>query len=469
MNNVGFAPGVVGQAFRFDGTDQYINLGPWFTNQNFSFAMWLKEGESQVGYANIFDNNHTGSRSLVLQYNNTARQYIFGGGFPGVPFDLTPGVWQHLVVTRELGLTSRVYLDGRLVSEAAAPNPIPYDGSEYLRLGTWGGGGRHWKGLLDEFQIYDRALTSNQVQTLYSAGTSGICSNTVPQPGCTPPPTNLIGWWRGESAMNEVPGGDPALLLNGANLAQGFVGNAFRFDGNDDQISIGYLPALQGATELSLSAWVLNQPGSDNVAGILGQWDTTGNAAENSFLLYSGEAASANRGGFALQFADGSTGFLVGTNPFPVGTWMHIAATWRNSDGLMRIYKNGVLDATGTNGVGKILHRPTAFTAKIGEWGKNNNGTVTHWRGMIDEPMIVKRALSSNEVAAIFASGPAGLCQTFSNSVDLASGLQGHWSFDNANNLGEDSSSNHNTPDLARKSDQQWRWCFWRSAATQWQ
>jgi hypothetical protein len=56
---VTFVPGMVGQAFSFDGINDSVSLGNWFTMQDFTVTMWVKAGATQQTYANIIDNNHS--------------------------------------------------------------------------------------------------------------------------------------------------------------------------------------------------------------------------------------------------------------------------------------------------------------------------------------------------------------------------------------------------------------------------
>ena len=56
-----------------------------------------------------------------------------------------------------------------------------YDGTQYLRLGAWGGGGRYFKGQIDEVAIFNRTLSSNEIQSLYLADSSSLCA-ALPSP-----------------------------------------------------------------------------------------------------------------------------------------------------------------------------------------------------------------------------------------------------------------------------------------------
>src|SRR5687767_13599630 len=65
QGGVSFPAGKVGRAFGFDGSDDSIDLGPWFNLQTFTIGLWVKAGSSQNTYADLIDNNHTGFRSWV--------------------------------------------------------------------------------------------------------------------------------------------------------------------------------------------------------------------------------------------------------------------------------------------------------------------------------------------------------------------------------------------------------------------
>jgi hypothetical protein len=211
QGGVTFGTGKVGQAFSLDGANDSVDLGPWMNLQVFTIAMWLKPSASQVQFADIMDNNHTGSRSWVIQQDGSSTPNRYGWGT--AVFSLTADTWQYLVLTREADGVRRVYVNGELIAATAAAATIFYDGSQYVRLGHWGGGGRYWHGLIDEVDIYAAALQGTEVEALYGAGT-GKC---LP-PQATPPasPANAVyvndfetgdttGW--SSSAIDTTPAG----------------------------------------------------------------------------------------------------------------------------------------------------------------------------------------------------------------------------------------------------------------------
>jgi len=152
----------------FNGVNQEAQLGNWFNLQEFTISMWVKPGATQVTHADIIDNNHTNTRSWVVQQNGAlTNQYIFGGGFSAsaLSFSLAANVWQHLTIVCTPYFKG-VYVDGSLVDSRSSVFGIsmPYDGTQFLRLGNWGGGGRNWNGQMDNVKIYTRSLSQVEIQ-----------------------------------------------------------------------------------------------------------------------------------------------------------------------------------------------------------------------------------------------------------------------------------------------------------------
>lgn len=156
-------------ALQFDGDDDCVELGRWFDLPAFTISLWVKPGSWQkTAWANIIDNNHTDYRAWVIQQDEFQNnRYLWGSCSKALVtyFDLSPGVWHHIVVVRDIS-ESRVYLDDMLVRQTVNMPTVNYDGTQVFHLGCWGGGDRHWTGQMDELQVWDRALSSEQVEDL---------------------------------------------------------------------------------------------------------------------------------------------------------------------------------------------------------------------------------------------------------------------------------------------------------------
>jgi hypothetical protein len=77
---------------------------------------------------------------------------------------------------------------------------------------------------------------------------------------CTAPPSGMTGWWPGDGAPTDVLNGRDATLHSGATYGTGLVGQAFQFDGTDDDASIADAPALNVGTGDTVDLWVSSPP-----------------------------------------------------------------------------------------------------------------------------------------------------------------------------------------------------------------
>lgn len=196
--SAGFAPGQVGQAFRFDGSNGYValpdNSFPFPTTAinrvaPFSFELWFKTATSGVilgqqdGTVTPYAANPVGHiPAIYVGTDGKLRVQLFWKG--AIAPQTSAGVvnnnaFHHVAVIYN-GTTQTVYLDG--VSLGSSPHTqTPYNTRYQYQLGTgfttnWPsttGGWSNFNGLIDEPTLYLRALTAAEVQSIYTAGSAG--------------------------------------------------------------------------------------------------------------------------------------------------------------------------------------------------------------------------------------------------------------------------------------------------------
>jgi hypothetical protein len=156
-----------------DGTNDFIDCGNVVGSATtFTICSWLYPGSSQNIFANIFDNNHTGTQNWTCQQNSSnINQYDFGVNNTDTNlnrstglFNLTANTWSFLTFTFDTSGTIRGYVNASLFSTSASGGSITYS-SPYLRLGAWGGQGiaRYWNGRYGNFYYYNRALVAAEI------------------------------------------------------------------------------------------------------------------------------------------------------------------------------------------------------------------------------------------------------------------------------------------------------------------
>ncbi|MCI0553752.1 MAG: T9SS type A sorting domain-containing protein [Anaerolineae bacterium] len=296
-----------------------------------------------------------------------------------------------------------------------------------------------FNGLVDEVDIYNRALSASEIQSIYTAGSAGKCQ--PPPPSCVNPPSGLVSWWPGEDNANDIQSNNHGTLQNGATFAAGKVGQAFSLDGVDDIVRISNVAAIE-VQQFTIEAWVFAEsPGfhNDALGGIIASKDI-GDTSIPPYVSW-GLVGPGNTNKFHadIGFTDGSLHFLPSTNSFPFNTFHHVAATWDGST--LKLYVNGQLEGELNLGPKTVAYSGEALT--IGE--HNVLPAQRAFDGLIDEVDFYNRALSAAEIQSIYNAGSAGKCNNTPPPVCVnpPSGLVSWWpGDDNANDI---KGSNHGT------------------------
>jgi len=226
---------------------------------------------------------------------------------------------------------------------------------------------------------------------------------------CFSTPAGLIGWWTGDGSANNVLGTNNGTLQGGATAnGPGMVGTAFNFDGTNGYVQVPNSTILQ-PTNFTIEAWVrfngLDSAGS-SAAGdqyIVFKQNTRSTDFEG-FDLSKSRVSGTDYFRFLVVSASGQIALLRSATAVSTGVWYHVAAV--RGPTFMQLYVNGVMERQ-TN---------VTFAQSYGSlplyFGTSGQPAWDHkLKGNLDEVSIYNRALSSNEIAAVFAGGTAGKCK----------------------------------------------------------
>lgn len=206
---------------------------------------------------------------------------------------------------------------------------------------------------------------------------------------CVPAPAGLLANWSGENSGDDSFGGHNGQLVGNVGFSPGKAGKAFLLDGSS-YVEAGN-PAdfnFSGNSSMSVELWAY-RTGSEGVMHLVGK-----RAGCDGSIQYQ---MAFDGGGLGF----GGSGGSVGTGlQMPLNTWMHLAATADGST--LSFYINGKLVASTPGALGPANDTPLRIAAS-GSCGQ-------FFHGLLDEVAIYNRALSGEEIAAIFASGAAGKC-----------------------------------------------------------
>jgi len=116
------------------------------------------------------------------------------------------GQWVHWVCTWDSATeTLKIYIDGTLMETAVVAGANVANTANELLLGTSGFGGEHFDGMVDDFAIWDQALTDEEVLAVYTLGPRALdpkkASDPNPEDEATDVPRDVVlNWTPGESA-----------------------------------------------------------------------------------------------------------------------------------------------------------------------------------------------------------------------------------------------------------------------------
>ena len=252
------------------------------------------------------------------------------------------------------------------------------------------------------------------VTNLYGSVLSSNAMLTVnPLQSCDPPPSGLVSWWPGEGTANDSVGTNNGTLQGGVSFAPGEVGQAFVFNGSSTSVQVPASSNLNvglGAG-FTLETWINPVDIYSHIVEMLLEWNNGARGIGVHLALSVGAYGDiyANirdtTGGDHAIYTSGS---LVATNVL-----QHVALTYDKASGVAVIYLNGA--AVTNKNLGSFIPQ-TSYNLYF---GKRASGPFSgsYFNGLMDELSLYNRALSSDEISAIYIAGSAGKCFTVPPSI----------------------------------------------------
>ena len=399
-----FTTGKLGQAFSFDGVNDYVSFPPAalsFTG-DFTISLWVNPTQLRNGqriFTNYTLRNGGGGPSDYVRFGwdlntGTGGDITFTWVNNGVHQSVTAavpllaGVWQLITVVRTAA-TTKIYVNGRLSGSTANTISIAYNTNTKVSLGantyiTWSDNttttNSYFLGLMDDIGVWTRGLTDSEVIGLYENG------NGQQYPYSNP--TTVIS----DSC------GTKYGIPSGVTLSTGKVGNALSFNGS----SYVDLPmgTLNKTADFSVALWVYPTVNNTTMA-LIGCRD-----GQKGWNI---EYVSGN-----LWFWGGSGGPTIQLPTYhsiALNTWTHVLITFK-AESSVKSYINGVLTNTLSN-VGKPSYYDNYspyFLPIIGARRYFNSFTgkadqQAFFTGKLDGINIWDRELTASEASAIYNSG----------------------------------------------------------------
>ncbi len=205
QNGVGFANGFVGRAFSFDGVDDQITISH-ASNQNtgnqITIDAWIRLDSSGHGRTILQKRSAANIGGYVFETvhspfgpDNALQFVIMIGGVYRTATStanvITNGVWHHVAATYD-GSSIRIFVDGVPVADQPQTGTIDAVTDPMVIGRNVSNPAFAFHGLIDELELFNRALSPQEIASIVIAGPSGKCLPTTPTPTNTPTatPTN---------------------------------------------------------------------------------------------------------------------------------------------------------------------------------------------------------------------------------------------------------------------------------------
>lgn len=208
----------------------------------------------------------------------------------------------------------------------------------------------------------------------------------------------------GISANDRSPQENHGTLLGmeAGDWIAGKFGTALAFDGSGELVS---MPNV-ATGDFTISFWLrTTQEFQATNAPPSGRAVVTADSPgpTNDFMIAGTRSGGIDRLSFQTGHAGGvqPNSIIHGTSPVNTGEWVHAAFTRHRASGEMRLYVNGILEASGTGSTSALDANP------ILSFGGNPAGAATSFQGDIDEFRIHGRVLDAAEIAGLAAAIPA--------------------------------------------------------------
>jgi len=171
------ATGKYNSSLNVDGTDDYISV-PYndafkFGTGDFTIAWWANH-TALSGLDTYYENGYYYA-GLLLRWQGEMGayiQYATGSDYYGFTWTPTLGQWYHMIIRRQSG-NLNFFVNGIQVSTTrSSTQNIQPSAPTFIGHSTHAGATQFFNGKLDDFRVYNYAITTEQVKSLFNQGSA---------------------------------------------------------------------------------------------------------------------------------------------------------------------------------------------------------------------------------------------------------------------------------------------------------
>ena len=174
----------------FDGNSQYVSISNSTALSSYSISCWVN-ADTLSNFTRLVSLDSTNHRFLGLHGDGTLISGYNSGGWSELftTSTINTGTWNHIVLV-DNGTNTKIYVN---TVENTLSNSIAVDGPNYY-IGSYQGTGNFFNGQIDAVAIFDYALSSSQITTLYGTGSAIGNPMALPSPPIAYYPLGTSAW-----------------------------------------------------------------------------------------------------------------------------------------------------------------------------------------------------------------------------------------------------------------------------------
>jgi hypothetical protein len=403
-----------GKCLELDGNG-YVDIPSGVTElgaADFTIAAWIKTTE--MGVPILSKSNGNGEWEEKEKELDVADSEISEGESDGtveyvghscewVRGDIRTddGQWHHIALTWDADEEDGcVYVDGVEGTDNVGFAGLADNEGDTMRIGFSESvhSSGNFVGQIDDVAIFDVTLTAEQVVELRKLSGGDKIKVTKPAPPKDKPITldtdpNLAGWWKfddvagktaADSSRHNRKGTLKGELSFDKNSAPGRTGKALKLDGGDNYIEITKYKGVTGTRPRTVTAWIK----TTSSRGEIISWGARDYGKMWTYCFIRGRLGVTPHGGY----------YYI-NDAVHDDKWHHVAvavveAELPNLHDDVRLYKDGIPAEIHDIGLLDLwpIETGAEFDVTIGR----------RFKGLIDDVRIYDRALSEDEIKAIF-------------------------------------------------------------------
>jgi hypothetical protein len=372
--DTGGGSGYIGGGGIFNGSSSYITTSQVINaNSAFSISMWINPID--VSGCMLYTNNATNGFAFGYDIDNTSQGLGVWKAGVGTLFtsgdDVTAKTWQHIVLTYDGSGNWEIYKDNTSIhTQSSTSHTFTSSTNSYIGRDT--STSFNYNGSIDQVRIFNKALSSSEVTTLYGETSASATKST----------TDIFDDGSG-IALYELEGNANTTPYYPYGTGDIDSGQSASLNGSSSKID--FTGSLTGITNnFSYSFWANSTTSSTNFIGIASNISS----GTNRILFNFNES-----GNYFFDFGNISSGGRIsGTTPASWfdGNWHHFVVVKTPTSQLIYVDGAEFRNVTGQNSSVSGL---TDFT--IG------NYTSNYTSGKIDQVRVYSTALGPSDVEAL--------------------------------------------------------------------